>query len=129
MALGLRPRRISRDEFVEVWREAEALWDAQAGGPPPIDWYTLRVVRTCRWLARAGLEAPVTRKTAFPLPEEVEAQLREANVRFARARRLGDSDYAACMAGVSATLEWSWRRIGPSPLSEPQRRRALASAG
>lgn len=111
---------VSRDEFAEVWRTAEA--QLSVDGWPPPDWFVIGVVRTCRWLAGLSFVAPASRRSPESvIPEQVGAEALEAS-RPNPPARFGDGDGPGCMVGVSATFAWAWDRTGPSPIEEAQRR-------
>lgn len=117
--------RRPQDEFIEVWRGAEAQMTATTEWPRS-DWFIIGVVQTCRWLGGMQLTAPATLNQLDAVIEERVAE----ETSYAAAHRnappgRGD-DGPGRMAGVAATLEWAWWRSGPSPVDEFERRRIIA---
>lgn len=114
--------RVSREQFVAVWKAAERHVVEQ-----PLDWYGAGVLTTCRWLAGAMVRpvtgpwyaqwAPVTKRTGVPYEEVVEAECLAAEVLLFR-RPVPDWLVAmpGWLPGIVDTLNWAWRRSAEAPL-------------
>ena len=114
--------RVSRDEFVAVWREA-ARRSSEQGQRGQVDWYYGAVAMTCRWMAAAPLRSPhgnepvrspATRVPSLAFEEQIEAEYFAAQ--NLEQRRADLAARPGWCEGVRATLQWAWRREGPPPL-------------
>lgn len=118
--------RVPRSEFAVLWAAAEQLCDEQARRDV-IDWYAGGVAATCEWLAaavhrpesgpRQDAYSPATGRSARAYEELIEAECVAAELLLMRRppprwllRRPG------WIEGISATLDWAWRRTAPMPL-------------
>jgi len=109
---------VSRQEFAEVWAQAETAVKRSA---PDVE-YLVGVVYTCRWLAdqvvpssAGGFDvprSPVRRRQIRAMPETIEEEWLAA-VRTQRNRVAGQ---AAVARGALATLDWAWHSNGRPPV-------------
>ena len=116
--------RISRTEFVAVWRAAVRRGEEQATHGVT-DWYAGGVSLTCRWLAAAPIRSscgrgslprsPATRQAVVAYEELIEAEYLAAELLEQRRPDLVRSRPGWCEA-VRATLLWAWRGQGPPPI-------------
>ena len=115
--------RVSRTEFVLLWRLAEHL--AESGRA---DWYVAGVAATCRWLACAavpsvvgGMEpawAPVTGPSGVAHEELIAAELMAAEVAAVR-NPAGIEGQPGWLEGILTTLRWAWAGSTRAPLETP----------
>jgi hypothetical protein len=115
--------RVSRDEFVALWRLAEHIGQAR-----PADWYVAGVAATCRWLACAAVpsilggwelaRAPATRRSRLAHEELIEAELFAAEVQALR-NPGGFEGRPGWLEGIVATLQWAWAGSSVAPLDVP----------
>lgn len=121
--IPLRHLRVPLREFVAVWVTAE-----QRVNDETSDWWTAGVVQVCRWLARAPVRpndggrwyvarSPITRRENYAYEELIEAECVAAEVMLLRRPpHIWLTDRPGWIEGMSATLNWAWRRQGDPPL-------------
>lgn len=127
--IPVRNLRVSLDEFVAVWAEAERR-NAEQAERGVTDWYAGGVIVTCRWLARAVVRPasgsrrmarpPVSRHDDCAYEELIEAEYLAAELLDVRRPDLVDSRPGWCEA-IRATLRWAWRSSGTPPIDVPAR--------
>jgi hypothetical protein len=120
--------RVSRDEFVAVWKAASARSEEQSA-QGFTDWYAGAVAVTCRWLATAPARSaagpgrltrsPATRRARVAYEELIEAEYLAAETLEDRRPDIFEQEPGWC-EGVRATLRWAWRRSGPAPIEVPK---------
>src|SRR5262249_20124242 len=117
--------RVPRAEFAALWLAAERRQGGQARRKI-IAWYGTGVVVTCRWLAAAAVRSPqgrqrparwpMTGRTARATPELIEIECLTAGLLDTqRPVPAWLADHPGWSAGVVATLNWAWWRVGEPP--------------
>lgn len=127
--IPVRNLRVSLDEFVAVWAEAERR-NAEQAERGVTDWYAGGVIVTCRWIARAVMRPasgprrlarpPVSRHDERAREELIEAEYLVAELLDVRRPDLVESRPGWCEA-IRATLRWAWRSSGTPPIDVPAR--------
>ena len=115
--------RVSRTQFVLLWRLAEHLTESSR-----TDWYVAGVAAACRWLARATVpsivggwepaRAPVTRRVNLAHEELIAAELMAAEVAAIR-NPSGIEGRPGWLEGILMTLRWAWAGSSKVPLAMP----------
>jgi len=115
--------RVSRNDFVALWRLAEYVGDTN-----PADWYVAGVVATCRWLACAAVPsilggwqlawAPVTERSGLAHEETIETERLAAEVQAIK-NPGGLEGRPGWLEGIVATLQWAWGGSSVTPLDVP----------
>jgi len=109
--------RVSRADFAEVWRTAQALGRTDA--------YAAGVAHTCRWMAcalttlngrRFPSMAPITHTTQLAHEELLEREYLAAE-KLSIERHNSDDPDRAFVEGAAATLRWAWKGAGQPPLA------------
>ena len=111
--------RVSRSDFVALWRRAEHLDTIDPS------WYVAGVAMTCRWMACAPVpsvlgnwelaRAPVTQRVGLAHEELIASELLAAAGRaFSNPR--GIDGRPGWLEGIVATLQWAWAASPGPPL-------------
>ena len=112
--------RISRSDFVALWRVVEHL-----GTTSPVDWYVAGVAMTCRWMACSAVpsvlgnwelaRAPVSERVGLAHEELIASELLAAEGLALRNPR-GIEGRPGWLEGIVATLQWAWAASPTPPL-------------